>query len=151
MSRKFNELNAAEIRKLALKHNRSADKKKHYGLLVRKYGRKQASKITSLASYIYDQKWKAMRRKKLKSMGKKRITTVPGKELRKLGKEMREIGYSGSLTDYPTVQDRKAWIRGAAPYRYDLNNNPQRRNPGKGTSVLGALILGGIIGHSMKK
>ena len=29
--------------------------------------------------------------------------------------------------------------------------NPRRMNPGKGTSVLGALILGGIIGHSMKK
>jgi hypothetical protein len=28
---------------------------------------------------------------------------------------------------------------------------PRRNNPSKGTSVLGALILGGIIGHSMKK
>ena len=28
-------------------------------------------------------------------------------------------------------------------------NNPRRKNPS--TSVLGALILGGIIGHSMKK
>ena len=27
----------------------------------------------------------------------------------------------------------------------------RKKNPGKGTSVLGALILGGIIGHSMKK
>ena len=29
--------------------------------------------------------------------------------------------------------------------------NPRRKNPGKGKSALGALILGGIIGHSMKK
>ena len=35
--------------------------------------------------------------------------------------------------------------------RLDLDLYGRRRNPGKGKSVLGALILGGIIGHSMKK
>lgn len=46
MAKTSKKLNSKELKKLALKHNRSADKKKNYGFLVRKYGRSQASKIT---------------------------------------------------------------------------------------------------------
>ena len=136
-------LSAEEIRKLALKHNRSTYKKKNYGFLVRKYGQLQARKITDLARYIAKDKMKKMVAKKKRHLKKikQEKKSRPFGLLPQLGQEMRELGYTGKLSDYPTPQDRRAWIEVAS----------RKSNPSKGTSVLGALILGGIIGHSMKK
>lgn len=75
--------------------------------------------------------------------------------------EFRRTGDDRIYVDIQDAQRIKDWagialgdVFGLKEYYPDhdyYNNNPRKMNPGKGTSVLGALILGGIIGHSMKK
>ena len=64
---------------------------------------------------------------------------------------------AGALRDLEYNKKEIAWRKRAlSDYLKDmqsigLDSNLVKSNPRKGKSVLGALILGGIIGHSMKK
>ena len=104
--RKYKKLSLAQMKTQAKKHIASGDKRKNYGFLVRKFGRAQASKITSTAYHLERKHGKP-----------KKSLSNPAKnsDFARLGIQMKRMGFRGRLPNYPTEASRRAWIREKKP------------------------------------